>query len=129
MAQGYGLTSVSSSEVVSAYAAGPRAVPVIQGGSIWVVIGEFFLPLSASARLEAIGCVSQAGLTANVRLFDMTTKAPIDSAATLTSTAPVRALSATMALTGGRTYQIQAQCVGAVDEANFALIQTAALTN
>jgi hypothetical protein len=101
----------------------------VPGGNGWYVLGEFYLGLSSPARIDAIGAVSQGGLSASVRLFDCTAGAPLSQVAAFSSTNSTRALSSVLQLTGGHRYQLQAQCTGAEDDAAFAFIQSATLSD
>lgn len=111
------------------YATAHRVVPAVPGGAGWYSLGEFVLPQSRAWRIAAVGSVSETGLIATVRLFDMTDMVALGSAATLDSKTPARAFSSVLQLTGGHRYQFQAQCAGALRDANFATIQTATIAD
>lgn len=129
MPQGAALTGASSTEVVSAYAAPSMVIPSVLATPGWYVVGEFFLPLSADARLDVIGHVSENGNELHVRLFDMTALAPVSgSQVTITEEASTRRLSGVLSLTGQRRYQVQAESINAeVGEDEFSVVLTASL--
>jgi hypothetical protein len=122
--EGYALTKATQFEVVSAYASARTQIPSFDVTPSWQVVGAFFLPLDGAARLDAIGSVSEAGLTVRVRLFDLTTGLPVPGEAVITTTTPTRARGPRVDLTGQRTYQIQAECTGPVGPPRFATIDT-----
>lgn len=126
--EGYALTQATQFEVVSAYASARTQVPAVAESPGWHTIGAFWLPLDGLARLDVIGAVSESGLALRVRLFDLATGAPVPGEAVVSATATTRALGPTAQLTGQRTYQIQAECVGAVGSARFATIDTATVS-
>ena len=127
----FGLEQATTTEVVAAYSAPQTMIPAVAATPGWYVVGSFFLPLTVTARLDAILQVSAAGVTANVRLFDMTDLAPVTGAAvSSTSTAQERKLSPVFSLTGNRRYQIQAEALhGTPALDKFAVVSTASITD
>ncbi len=126
--EGYALTKAPSFDVVSAYASSRAQVPGVATTPGWRVIGTFFLPLDGDARLDVLGFVSSGGLTAKVRLFDLTSLQPVAGEVTFSGTTPARTLGARVSLSGQRNYQIQAECVGATGDDKFATIETVSLS-
>lgn len=123
---GFALETSTSLEIIAAYASPKRTVQ----HSGWEVIGGFFLPKSTPARLEALGLVSRAGLTLNVRLYDLTAKTVVSGASlNITSTTLARVLSGIVSLTGQRNFQLQAQLASGSGELDFGLIETATITD
>jgi hypothetical protein len=127
----FGLEKANTVEVIAAYSAPQTVVPAVSASPGWHVIGTFFLPKTVRARLDALIQVSQDGVTARVRLFDLQTLAPVSGVQVQsTSTLPERKLSPLAELTGNRRYQIQAEAVAAApDEETFAVISTASITD
>jgi hypothetical protein len=131
MPTGFALEEASSIEVIAAYSAPHTVVPAVASSPGWHVLGEFYLPKSvAKARLDALFMVSSDSLTCRVRLFDMTAKAEVSgSRAQSQTTSPKRILSGVVALTGGRNFQIQAECTGGSGAGLFATVETATITD
>lgn len=94
----------------------------------WEVIGAFTPASTASAPLDVIGAVSDASLTLRVRLYCVTAGSVgvvADSTVSITSTVDLAASSASLALTGGRTYQYQAEVTGNAGAAYFGTVRSA----
>lgn len=130
MSQGHALTGATQVEVVAAYSGPQRVIPAVLETPGWYVYGAFFLPLDCDARLDVEGQVSATGNTLRLRLFDMEEAAAVSgSTVQITEEALTRRLSGVVALTGQRTYQIQAECIGAsVAEDQYGVVQTATLS-
>lgn len=128
MPESYATQEATSFEVVSAYAASRQTIPSYIEDPSWQVIGAFFLPLTGDARVDALGSVSENGLTLKVRLFDLTTLLPVPGEVVIVSTSPTRALGPVVGLTGGRSYQIQAMCTGGNSTSKFATLDTVSLS-
>lgn len=128
--QGIAATASASVELISTFTATNQAIPAVVSEPGWYVIGTLFLPIGVTGvQLEAIGALSVAGLTMNVRLFDLVAVAPVGGSDTtaLTAIPDTRSTSGLFDLTGGRQYQIQVQVIGTVDPANFGTIKSAQL--
>ncbi len=118
--KGVALTTEEQLEIIASVQTGNKVVLAVAAAPGWNVIGEFYLPVGAPARLEAIGAVSDASLAMTVRLFDLADVAAISgSPARLTALSYTRVLSGLFDLLGGRTYQIQAQVVGNLGDTYF----------
>jgi hypothetical protein len=128
MPSGYGLTEATSFEVVSAYASARTRIQAVAASPGWHVAGAFFLPLSGSARLDVLGSVSAAGLTMNVRLFDLVTNQPVPGLVSITSLGTTRQLGPLSQLTGQRAYQIQAEVIGGTTTDKFGTLDTATVS-
>lgn len=119
------LTTTVQAEVISTFAAPASQIDAVAEEPGWYVVGSFFLPVTATAKLEAIGSVSEEGLVMSVRLFDVEDAAPVDSTTVeISSNETTRATSSAVELTGGRQYQVHAQVIG---ESGFGNFQTATL--
>lgn len=130
MPSGMAVEEAATLEVLAAWVAPKTVVPAVAATPGWHVIGEYYLPSSTLARLEAILSVSASGLTANVRLWDMSANAAISGAvAASTSTTTARQLSGRVNLTGNRRFQIQMECTGAIGEDKFAILEAAGITD
>ncbi len=126
---GFGTTQTDSLEVITAYIAQSGEIPAVAADPGWRVLGAFFLPISSSARVELIGSVSNVILTLTVRLFDMTTGAPVSgSTVQVVTTTDDRELSGVFQLLGGHLYQFQAEVTGAAGTAYFGKVKSASLT-
>ncbi len=114
-------------EIISAYAASNQQLPAVEEPPAWVIIGGFYMPRTATIRLEVIGVVSDGSVALTVRLFDVAGAAPVTGSTTapIDGTTDERQLSGAFELTGGKVYQVQAQCIGGEDE--FGIIRTATL--
>jgi hypothetical protein len=120
-----GLSAGTTVEIISAYTATNQQLPAVPAEPGWYVVGTFYLPISARARLEIIGSVSDAGLTLRGRIFDMTDGAEISgSHAETSSVLDDRETSGFVDLTGGRVYQIQAEVIG---PSGFGCVKSATL--
>lgn len=120
------LTQSPQIEVISAFSAANQQVPAVNGASGWFVIGSFYIPITSLVKLEVVGLVSDAGLTMNVRLFDMTSAAPVSGTAVdVTALVDQRVVSGRVELAGGRLYQFQAQALSASNV--FGVVKSAAL--
>lgn len=123
-----GTTTASVVEVISAYSAANQMIPAVTATPGWFVIGSFFMPKSAPVKLELIGVVSAGGLVMRARLFDLSTATPVSGTTTpnITSIVPdERQVSGAVDLTGGRSYQIQVEVIGAVAD-SFGVVRNAA---
>jgi hypothetical protein len=130
MPQGFALESASSAEVIAAYSTAQTPVPAVAESPGWHVLGEFHLPKSTAARLDAIALVSAEGLTCRARLFDRTAAAVVSGAVvSITSLTSVRALSGVVQLIGNHRYQVQAECTGDTGDDQFAVVHTATITD
>ena len=130
--QGYLLETPTELEVVSAYGVLKSAVPSRNASPGWFVIGGFFLSKGViGVQHEVIGMVNHADLEMHVRLFNVNDLEVVSgSEVTIVSTtALVRALSGSFNLTGIRTYQVQAEAIGAQDYAKFGHVHTGGITD
>lgn len=131
MPSAFALTDAESPQIVIAYAAPATTVPAVDETPGWHVVGQFFLPTSCEARLDVQGCVSDAALIGNARLYDATANEVVSGslvsyAGTLVVT---RKLSGVVELTGQHNYQIQAECTGDSGDDFFMTIQTATVSD
>lgn len=122
------LSDTTSVQIVAAYSTGKEVVQAVAESPGWVVLGGFHLVRSVTCRLEALGQVSGEGLTLRVRLWDMSTLQAVGSPVQIVSVPPVRRLGGQVSLTGGRHYQVQAECVGGSTEADFGVVPSVTLT-
>lgn len=126
---GFPKITVSTVEVVIASTAGKHVIQAQTTSPGWRVINEFPFALTAKAGLDVMGMVSAAGLSLNLRLVDASTGAVVGSAVSIQQTSPTRAKGGQITLTGGKVYQIQAECIGAVSDTNFGTVQAAAVSD
>jgi hypothetical protein len=131
MPQGFALEEASKLEVITAFAAAQQSIPAVEEAPGWYVVGSFWLPKSCQARLDVAGSVSAEGLALTLRLFDVAEAAAVSgsTASTQAITPSTRFLSGKLDLPGQRMYQIQAQCVGAVGDDKFGIVNTASLSD
>jgi hypothetical protein len=117
-------TNATTVMVISAYAASNQQLPAVASPPSWVVIGGFYMPMTETTRLEAVGSVAGGATGLSVRFFDVADAVPVDGSLTETiaSAVDVRALSGAFELVGGKVYQVQAQCIG---PSGFGIIRTA----
>lgn len=133
--QGFALTTASSLEIISAYAATNTVIRAVAATPGWTVVGAFYLPKSASARIDALMMVSDASLTCRVRLYDATAGAiaaasrVVPGYVTTQSLTAVRQLGPVVSLTGGHLYQFQAEVTGDAGDEFFGMVPTATLVN
>lgn len=115
-------------EIISSYAATNQSI-VADPAPTWTTIGAFWLPVDCTAKIEAIGHVSLAGVALKVRLYDVAE----DEAVSGTETADIdgivdeRQLSGAVLLTGKTLYQFQALVTG--DAAESGIVRSAQLVN
>lgn len=126
---GFAVEGADSVEVVAAWTVPPSVITAVASGTGWMSLGQYYLPKSVTAKLDMVGQVSAAGLTLTARLWDVTDKLPVNGAISTTSLAPVRVLGDQVNLTGGRTYQVQVQCVGAAGDDKFGVIGAATISD
>lgn len=127
---GFAVEKVETLEVVAAWTAPQTVVTAVAAAPGWVSIGEYFLPKPVeSAFLELVGLVSANGLTLHLRLWDTASGTPVNGAVSTTSRSPARVVGERVSLQGARTYQVQAQCVGAAGDDKFGVVQTATITD
>lgn len=112
MPQGFAVESATSVEIVAAWTTPATVVSAVAASPGWRVIGEYYLPKSCAARLDVVHLVSAVGLTSRVRLWD-TLDGAVPGSVETGAVVPTRSLGGMVQLTGGRTYQIQAECTGA----------------
>ena len=129
MPSGMALEDADTVEVIAAYSAPKTVIPSVATTPGWVVVGEFPLPKSVSARLDANILVSAPGLTLRVRLYDMEDGAVSGATAQTTAQTSTRVLSGIVALQGGRSYQIQAECTGGTGDSNFGVVSSATISD
>lgn len=130
MPQGHALEEADTTQVVAAFNAAHRHILAVSSEPGWYVLGTFFLPQSCQATLEIQGCVSDPSLTLKARLFDMSTAQGVSGC--LVSGNPLtvtRMRSGLVNLTGARSYQVQAECLGGVDDGLFAVISDATISD
>lgn len=117
-------TNATNVEVISAYAASNQQLPAEPTAPAWIIIGGFYMPVTADVKIEAVGSIADGALTLAVRLFDVTAAAPVSGSLTenIDSAVDERVLSGAFELAGGRVYQMQAQCIG---PSGFGIVRTA----
>jgi hypothetical protein len=128
------LTTTGQIEIVSAYSTRQEEITAFDSGTTpdpWIVIGGFVVSLDVpSAKIQAIGLVTAAGLILRVRVFDVTARAPVAGMLTsISGTAEIRAEGTAGVLLAGHQYQFQAACtkVGAPAEDEFAILRSCQL--
>lgn len=127
---GFAVEKVKTLEVVAAWTVPKTVVTAVAAAPGWVNLGEYFLPKPVdSAFVELVGLVSANGLTLHLRLWDTVSGVPVNGAVSTTSRSPARVVGERISLPGNRTYQVQAQCVGAVGDDKFGVVQTATITD
>lgn len=129
MPQGFAVEEASSLEIIAAWTAPKRTIMAVEESPGWHVVGEYFLPTSTHARLDVNASVSHESLTVRVRLWDTTAHGPITGAVEISSLAGERRLGARVQLVGGRSYQVQAECVGSSGADRFASVETVTITD
>lgn len=129
MPQGFAVESATSVEIVAAWTTPATVVSAVAASPGWRVIGEYYLPKSCAARLDVVHLVSAVGLTSRVRLWDTHDGSAVPGAVETGAVVPTRSLGGMAQLTGGRTYQIQAECTGASGETKFSRILTATISD
>jgi hypothetical protein len=126
--KGIGIKSTATIEVLSAYSAPQLQIDSVAATPGWTVVGDFYMELTETIRLELIGCVSGPGLTMRTRLFDMVALTPVaGTEASITETTDVRRLSPMFELPGGRLYQIQVEVTGDAGD-SFGVVRAASPT-
>lgn len=126
---GFPLTQAASVEVVVASQSGQKAIPSVAATPGWHVIDEFPLTRSVNAGIDVVGLVSDSGLTLKLRLVDATDGSEVGSVVTITELVATRKKGGRVDLTGGKIYQLQAECTGSADEGKFGAVQNAGLAN
>ncbi len=113
MPQTIAVTESPMVEIISAFAVANQLIEAVAEEPGWYVLGAFFMPLTSQARLEAIGLVSEAGITMRARLFDLTEIAPVSgTVVVIEETVDTRKRSGSVELHGGRIYQMQCEVIG-----------------
>jgi len=129
--QGFALTQEQIIEVLSVYATAEQYLDAVAATPGWYVIGAFTMPATAELRVDMIGAVSDdALLTLRARLYCVTPGAigPVSgSEASLNTEADSQAFSGVVSLTGGRTYQFQAEVTGGAGVNLFGTVRRATL--
>lgn len=113
--QGFELTTEQVIEVLSVYATAEQAIPAVTASPGWFVIGGFTMPAGADVRVDLLGSVTDAALTLRCRLYCVTegfVGEVSGSTAQLSTTEDSQVFSGVFALTGGRSYQFQAEVTG-----------------
>ena len=105
------------------------AVPGVLATPGWTVIGAF-VHTGATSRLQAMVLVSQAALTARVRLYGPIGGAPAEVAGSLLSSVStdeelVQSANLGSVLVRGQTYQVQVECTGGDLVTDFAVARYA----
>ncbi len=128
--QGFALTQEQIIEVLSVYATAEQYIEGVTATPGWYVIGAFSMPATANLLVDVLGSVSDATLTLRVRVYDITpgsVGAISGSVAQLNSVTDVAGRSGTITLTGGHTYQFQAEVTGGSGNNYFAVVRRATL--
>ena len=119
---GLALTKEETIEILSLYATSAARVDAVASAPGWIVVGSFPMPATADIRLDALGSVSDPGLTMSIRLY-CTTVGSVGvvggSLMTLSSLVDVHVFSSVFNLVGNRSYQVQCQVVGAAGSPYF----------
>lgn len=114
------------------YVGGQQTLPGFAVTPGWIVLTEFDLDvLPPDAVLDAIALVSQATLTCNIKLYDVTLAADVaGSTLTTASLTGARLTSGDLVagLVQGNRYQIWAECIGGSLASDFAVVRYAVLT-
>jgi hypothetical protein len=120
------LTPEDLLEVLSVYSALEQAIPAVAATPGWYVVGAFSLRVSYDVRFQVIASVSDASLTLNARLFDMSSTPPAPVAGVLSLQDLVDAVrtSQVVSLTGGHLYQMQVEVVGDAGEDFFGSLKS-----
>jgi hypothetical protein len=126
---GFAVEPVDALEVVAAWVAPKKTIPAVESSPGWFVLGEYFLPKSTMAFLDVAGCVSHESLTLRVRLWDVEAKAAVPGVAEIRSVAGQRSKGVRVQLIGNRSYQVQAECTGAVGDDRFGVVETATISD
>lgn len=128
---GHAVTKITQYEVVAAWSVPQKTIAAVSAAPGWECLGEYYLPSTVkAAKLDVVGFVSVTGLTLHVRLWDTTDNAAVNGAVSTTSLlTPVRLLGEAVTLTGGRRYQIHAQCTGAAGGTRFGVVTTATISD
>ena len=128
MPSGFAVEQAASAQVVAAWVVPPSTVAAAPTPG-WRVLGEYYLPASCVARLDAVHCVNDAALTSRLRLWDVAAEAAVAGAVLTQSLAPVRTIGTPVQLTGGRVYQVQAECTGSNLAGKFSAILSATISD
>ena len=125
--QSIALGSSSSVEVITGFTATNQTIDAVAAPPGWHVIGSFYMPSPTNVVLEMLGLVSAITNALTARLFCVDTALPVSGSitATIASMIDTRVVSGSFFLTGGRTYQMQAQVIGA---SGFGLIRSATIS-
>jgi hypothetical protein len=128
--QGFALTLEQIIEIISVYATAEQYIDAVAATPGWVVIGGFTMPATADIQTDVLGSVSDEDLALRVRLYCVTAGAVgvvSGSEAQLSTTEDSRATSGKFTLTGGRTYQFQAEVTGDTGAGFFGVVRRATL--
>lgn len=129
MPQGFAVQEATSVDVIAAWVTSNEVVQGVASTPGWTVLGEYYLPTSCNARLDVTHLVSASGLTSTVRLWDSSAGAAVSGAIVSTEAQSVtRTLGPTVSLTGGKSYQVQAECTGATGNDKFSNILSATIS-
>jgi hypothetical protein len=125
---GAAIEEVTTAQVIAAWIVAQRTVSASNSGS-WVSLGDFQVPAEAEdVCIEAIHMVSAAGLSSELRIRDNQTGAFLPGTVS-TSLTREKTRGLAFVLAGGRSYQLQARCVGSPGAGRFSLICSATITN
>lgn len=128
--QGFELTTEEEIEIISVYATAEQTIDAVATTPGWNVIGAFDMPATAKVRLDVLGLVSDASLQLRARLYDVTSGsvgAVSGSEAILTGSSDTQVFSGVIQLTGGHTYQVQAEVTGNSGGTYFGTVRRAQL--
>lgn len=134
MPEGFALTAASTVEVIAAYSTPQTTVLAVAATPGWQVLGAFYMPKSAQARIDALMMVSDASLTCRVRLYDATPGAVSGSRivpgyASTQSLTTIRRFGPLVSLVGGKTYQLQCEVTGDEGDGFFGVVPMATISN
>ena len=129
MAQsGIALSTEQIIDILSLYSSTAARVDSVTVEPGWQVFGGFPMPATANIRLDVYGSVSDPALILTVRLYCTTPgfagEVVGSRAAIVGATVDTEVFSSVFEIVGNRSYQMQAQVVGAV--AGFGNVRRAA---
>jgi len=127
--QGFAITTAASLEIIAAWVTPKATVEARTTTPGWHVLGEYYLPKTTLAKLDAVHHVSDPALICRVRLWDVTLSVPVGGGVETSSLAPLRQLGSSITLMGDRRYQVQAECIGTPGVAMFSIIETVTITD
>lgn len=129
MPRGMAVESAAAAEVVAAWVVPPKNVEAVSATPGWEVLGQYYLPKTVSAKIEATMGVSAPGLTGRVRLWCVEDAVAVSGYIETMSEDMQRFLGPTVQLQGLKQYQFQAECIGSTGEDKFLVVSSATITD